>query len=147
MRILAHIAAMAGAASLLVQAAPASADKAEGWAKWMERAQRIEDALISTSSPQLDSACKGVTGTVIGQGFAFPYWGQGLIQVCQVGQAAYHGSENNRRSRQICGDLKRVARIMSESKPVAEAPGAHELSQKISATLIEVRDQLCVNFR
>ena len=32
----------------------------------------------------IKDACTGVTGTVIGQGMAFPMWGQELIGVCRV---------------------------------------------------------------
>jgi hypothetical protein len=122
-------------------------DKAEGWRNWTERATRISDAIYTGDSPGLDSACKGVTGTVVSQGFQFPYWAQSLIQVCTVAQAGYHGSGHNRRSKQICNDLKDVSRKIGKSEPVAEGPGAHEIAQRISKQLLAVRDQLCVNFR
>lgn len=123
-------------------------DKAEGWANWTERAERIFAALQSGESARLDSACKGVTGTVIGQGFQFPGWGQSLIQVCTVTQAAYHGSGNNRRSKQICKDLPRVSKLIGKAVETPESgPRAPQVAKLISRIMLEIRDQVCVNFR
>lgn len=139
------VAALVGA--LVLPGIAAARDKAEGWANWTARAERIFAALASGESARLDSACKGVTGVVIGQGFQFPGWGQSLIQVCTVTQAAYHGSGNNKRSKQICKDLPRVAKLIGKSTEVPEGPGAHKVAQNISKVMLEIRDQLCVNFR
>jgi len=147
MKLRAMLTTAALAAALTLPGIAEAKDKAEGWANWTERAQRILAALASGESPQLDSACKGVTGTVIGQGFQFPGWGQALIQVCTVTQAAYHGSGNNRRSKRICNDLQDVSKRIGKSSEVPEGPGAHKVAQNISKAMLEVRDQLCVNFR
>lgn len=124
-------------------------DKAEGWRNWTERAERIEAALLrgESYSAGLDSACKGVTGVVIGQGFQFPGWGQALIQVCTVTQAAYHGSNNNRRSKQICNDLKSVAGKIGKATPTPESGNASEVAIRISHIMLAIRDQACENFR
>jgi hypothetical protein len=139
------IAALAGA--LILPGIAAAKDRAEGWANWTARAERIYEALINGDSARLDSACKGVTGVVIGQGFQFPGWGQSLIQVCTVTQAAYHGSNDNRRSKQICKDLPRVSALIGKSTEIPEGPGAHKIAQQISRAMLEIRDQVCVNFR
>ncbi|MCW3846175.1 hypothetical protein OF829_02920 [Sphingomonas sp. LB-2] len=121
-------------------------DRAEGWRNWTERAERILAAMQSGESARLDSACTGVTRTVIGQGFAFPGWAQSLIQVCTVTQAAYHGSENSRRSKRICSDLRSVSKKIGKAAPVPESPDAHRIAQRISRIMIEIRNQACVNF-
>ncbi len=121
-------------------------DKAEGWANWTERAERIQTAIVSGGSAGLDSACKGVTGVVIGQGFQFPRWGQSLIQVCTVMQAAYHGSGNNRRSKQICKDIKNVAETLGKATDIPEAPRAQGVAQGISHLMMVAREKLCENF-
>ena len=134
------------AAALLLPAPVEARDKAEGWRNWTDRAERIFDAIQSGESRRLDSACTGVTRTVIGQGFQFPGWAQSLIQVCTVTQAAYHGSNNNRRSKQICSDLRGVSKKIGKATPVPEAPDAHRVAQRISRIMIAVRNQVCVNF-
>jgi hypothetical protein len=124
-------------------------DKAEGWAAWTARAERIEAALLrgESYSAGLDSACKGVTGTVIGQGFAFPRWAQSLIQVCTVTQAAYHGSSNNRRSKTICNNLKDVAKQIGKATPTPESGHASDVALRLSRIMLAIRDQACENFR
>jgi uncharacterized membrane protein len=135
------------AAALILPASAAPRDKADGWRNWTERAERIFVAIQSGESARLDSACKGVTGTVIGQGFQFPRWGQALIQVCTVTQAAYHGSNNNKRSKTICKDLRTVSGQIGKATDVPEGPGARDVAIRLSRIMIEIRDQMCVNFR
>lgn len=137
------------AATLVIPSIAEARDRTEGWARWTARAERIEAALLQgeSYSAGLDSACTGVTGTVIGQGFAFPGWGQALIRVCTVAQAAYHGSNNNRRSRQICRDLPSVAKQIGKATPTPESGRASEVALRISRILFAIRDQACVNFR
>ena len=141
------IAATALSCALVLPANAAPRDRADGWHAWTERAERIFVAIQSGESPRLDSACKGVTGTVIGQGFAFPRWAQALIQVCTVTQAAYHGSNNNRRSKQICKDLASVSKQIGKATEVPEDPRARDVAIRLSRIMIEMRDQMCVNFR
>jgi len=120
-------------------------DRAEGWANWTERAERIEAAMLSQSgtSARLDSACKGVTGTVIGQGFQFPGWAQALIPVCTVTQAAFHGSDYRRRSKQICRDLIDNSKRIGKATEVPEAPRAHLVAQRLSYEMIALHNQIC----
>ena len=135
------------AAALILPANAAPRDKADGWRNWTERAERIFVAIQSGESARLDSACKGVTGTVIGQGFAFPRWAQALIQVCTVTQAAYHGSNNNKRSKTICKDLRSVSAQIGKATDVPEYPQAKDVAIRLSRIMLEIRDQVCVNFR
>jgi hypothetical protein len=141
--------ATALAAALTLPGIAEAKDKAEGWANWTERAERIEAALLrgESYSAGLDSACKGVTGTVIGQGFQFPGWAQALIPVCTVTQAAYHGSQNNRRSKQICNDLKDVSKRIGKATPTPESGRASEVALRIARVMLVIRDQACDNFR
>lgn len=118
-------------------------DKAEGWRNWTERAERIETALLSTDSRQLDSACSGVTGTVVSHGFQFPYWAQSLIQVCTVTQAAYHGSLERKRSTRICKDLTSVSRIIGKAVDTPESGNAAAVAQRLSTDMMLIREQVC----
>lgn len=134
------------AVALVLPGIAEARDRAQGWHNWTERAERIFAALQSGESRRLDSACSGVTRTVVGQGFAFPGWAQSLIQVCTVTQAAYHGSENNRRSKTICKGLREASKKIGKATPVPEDPDAHRVALRLSRILIEVRNQVCVNF-
>ena len=135
------------AAALALPGVAEARDKAEGWRNWTQRAERIFAAIQTGESARLDGACRGVTGTVIGQGFQFPGWARALIEVCTVTQAAYHGSGNNRRSRQICKDLKTVSGQIGKATEVPEGPGARDVAIRLSRIMIEIRDHVCVNFR
>lgn len=134
------------AAALALPGIAEARDKADGWRNWTERAERIFVAIQEGQSAGLDSACKGVTGTVIGQGFQFPGWARSLIQVCTVTQAAYHGSGNNKRSKQICKDLKTVSGQIGKATEIPEGPGARDVAIRLSRIMIEVRNQVCPNF-
>jgi hypothetical protein len=127
---------------LLLAATPALAgDKAAGWAKWVERAERIEAAMLSGEQnfrPQIKLACNGVTGTVIGQGFQFPYWAQSLIQVCTTlkDDAAY-GNKHQ------CRSVKSVIANLRKAEPVPEAPRAEPIARNIAEMLQIAYDQQC----
>ena len=149
MRIRNHLAIAALACTLVLPGIAQARDKAEGWANWTERAERIEAALLrgEGGSAGLDSACKGVTGTVVGQGFQFPRWAQSLIQVCTVTQATYHGSNNNPRSKTICKELPDVAKQIGKATPTPESGHASDVAVRISRIMLTIRDQACANFR
>jgi hypothetical protein len=149
MHIRGTLAIAALACALILPGIAAAKDKAEGWAAWTERAERIEAALLrgESYSAGLDSACTGVTRVVIGQGFQFPRWAQSLIQVCTVTQAAYHGSNNNRRSKTICNNLKDVAKQIGKATPTPESGHASEVALRLSRVMLAIRDQACENFR
>lgn len=149
MHIRGTLATVALACALTLPGVAEAKDKAEGWAAWTARAERIEAALLrgESFSAGLDSACTGVTRTVIGQGFQFPRWAQSLIQVCTVTQAAYHGSSNNRRSKTICNNLKDVAKQIGKATPTPESGRASDVALRISRIMLAIRDQACENFR
>ena len=105
----------------LVAAQPAEAkSKEEAWAAWTERAQRIDFALKVHDSEAvyraaIKDACTGVTGTVIGQGMAFPMWGQELIGVCRVAKDTWlYGGKKGK----YCKDVKRSAKVIGKAEPV-----------------------------
>lgn len=132
------------ATTLAISTAPACArDKAQAWAKWVERAGRIEAAMISgeeVSKPLLKSVCSGVTGTVIGQGFQFPRWAQSLIQVCTALKDDWIYSSRKRQ----CNDVKHAIRALNEATPVAEAPAAAPVALRIAAVLQSAYEGGCV---
>jgi hypothetical protein len=146
MRVRGTLAIVALACALTLPAIAEAKDRAEGWAHWIERVERIEAAISSTgdASARLDSACTGVTRTVIGQGFAFPRWAQSLIQACTVTQAAFHGSDYRKRSKNICKGLVDVSKQLGKATEVAEAPRAHLVAQRLSYELIALHNQVCM---
>jgi len=146
MKVIKFLALAALSATLILPGIAEARDRAEGWRNWTERAERIFVAIQEGESARLDSACKGVTGTVIGQGFQFPGWARALIQVCTVTQAAYHGSGNNKRSKQICKDLKSVSAQIGKATEEPDSGNASEVAHRLSRIMIEVRNQVCPNF-
>ena len=133
----------AGACALalggMIAAVPAEAkSKQEAWAAWVERAQKIDFALKvqdeTVYKEMIKGACNGVTGTVIGQGMAFPMWGQELIGVCR---AAKDNWIYGHRKGAFCKDVKRSAKVLARAEPVPEAPEAERLAKDISAIMTE----------
>jgi hypothetical protein len=146
MHIRGTLATVALACALTLPGIAAAKDRAEGWANWIERVERIEAAMTSTggASARLDSACTGVTRTVIGQGFQFPGWARALIQACTATQAAFHGSDYRKRSKSICKGLIDVSRQMGKATEVAESPRAHLVALRFSYELIALHNQVCM---
>ncbi|RYE04359.1 MAG: hypothetical protein EOP61_00865 [Sphingomonadales bacterium] len=137
------LAAMALITATLFPGVAAAGDKAAGWAKWADRAELIYTSTLADNSMRIETACKGVTGVVIGQGFQFPYWGQSLIQVCDVLKAAEKESSTRRRRGQVCSDLKRLAKIMNKAEPVPEEPRAAVVAHDIGKMLLTLNEQSC----
>jgi hypothetical protein len=131
------------AALLMLPNTPAMAgDKTAGWAKWVERAERIEAAMLSGEEnfkPRIKEACTGVTGTVVSQGFQFPYWAQGLIQLCAVVKDDWRYSYRKPQ----CKDAKRVIAILNKATPVPEAPRADIVAKSIATILQMGYDNQC----
>lgn len=131
---------------LILPSAPAQAgDRTSGWAKWVERAERIEAAMESGDEnfkPRIKEACTGVTGTVIGQGFQFPYWAQGLIQLCSVIKDDWRYSYRKPQ----CKDAKRVIAILNKATPVPEAPRAEPVAKRIATMLQMSYDSQCKRY-
>jgi hypothetical protein len=130
-------------AMLMVPANPALAgDKTEGWAKWVERAELIEAAMSvgeENFKPQIKAACSGVTGTVIGQGFQFPYWAQNLIQVCTVLKDNWLYTSGKRK----CSDAKKIIANLNKATPVEENPRADRIAKNIAEMLQISYDVQC----
>jgi len=143
MRISGFLAAAAIIAATLFPGSASAGDKAAGWAKWADRAELIYNSTLADSPMRIQTACKGVTGVVIGQGFQFPYWGQSLIQVCTVLTAAEKESGTRRRRSKLCSDLRRLAKIMNKAEPVAEEPRAAIAAHHIAEVLTVMDKQSC----
>lgn len=142
---------MARAVALMMIAAtamPASAaDKATGWHNWADRGERITLAIQSLNPAQLQSACDGVTGTVIGQGFQFPYWGQQLIGVCRVYRSLFSHLRDLTTTRATkqreCKDLKQLRGNLAKATDIAEEPRALPIAQMLVAHMDAMRDVYC----
>ena len=137
------MAAVIVAAGLMGASVAEAKDRAEAWATWSARAQSIDDALQSGSMEPVKTACNGVTGMLIGQGFQFPYWAQGLIPVCRVSKDLWLYSGSKRGVKRWCSDLKGAAAQIGKAEPVAEAPRASEIARDISLRMTASYDELC----
>lgn len=142
-KVLGTMATMVAMAGIATASVAEAKTKEDGWKAWIERASAIDAALKQTDSSQMKAACSGVTGTVIGQGFQFPYWGQSLIQVCQVSKDLWLYTMSRRGQKRWCSDIKDVANKIGEATPVAEGPGAAEVALDISATMKLGYEQAC----
>jgi len=125
------------AAILVLAGSPvlaSAADKAAGWRNWADRGQ-------------LDGACDGVTGTVIGQGFQFPYWGQQLIGVCRVYRSLFSHLKDNSTTRSAkkseCKELKQVRGNLAKATDVAEEPRALPVAQELVVLIEAMQDVYC----
>ena len=139
------------AATILVLAGSpvlaSAADKATGWRNWADHGERIALAIRAVNPAQLDSACQGVTGTVVGQGFQFPYWGQQLIGVCRVyGRLFDHlkdGNTTRSAKKSECKELKQARNNLAKATDVAEEPRALPLAQTRVVLMDAMRDTYC----
>lgn len=142
--MISNIAAIAVLAVALVSADAAEArTKEEGWKAWTERATAIDAALKQTDAGPIKAACSGVTGTVIGQGFQFPYWGQALMNVCQVSKDLWLYRSSRRGMKRWCSDVKDVAKQIGKATAVPEGPGAAEVALDLSTGLMSAYDEVC----
>ena len=124
-----------------------AADKAAGWHHWADRGERIALAVRAVNPAQLDSACDGVTGTVIGQGFQFPYWGQQLIGVCRVYRSLFSHLKDNSTTRAAkkneCKTLKQVRGNLAKATDVAEEPRALPVAKELVVLIEAMQDVYC----
>jgi len=137
------MAAVVVAAGLTGASVAEAKDRAEAWAIWSARAQAIDDALQGGEIGPMKTACNGVTGMLISQGFQFPYWAQGLIPVCRVSKDLWIYSGSKRGVKKWCGDVKDAAGQIGKAEPVAEAPRASVIALNISARMRASYEQLC----
>jgi len=118
-----------------------------GWRNWADRGERIVAAIGAVNPGQLDGACDGVTGTVIGQGFQFPYWGQQLIGVCRVYRSLFSHLKDNSTTRSAkkseCKELKQVRGNLAKATDVAEEPRALPVAQELVVLIEAMQDVYC----
>lgn len=138
-------AAMLMLAGMSVSAA--AADKAAGWHNWADRGERIVAAIGAVNPAQLGSACDGVTGTVVGQGFQFPYWGQQLIGVCHVYRSLFShlrdGTTTRSAKKGECKELKQVGSNLAKATDIAEEPRALLIAQELVVHIDAMREVYC----
>jgi hypothetical protein len=142
--------ALRAAAMLMLAGAAmpaAAADKAAGWHNWADRGERIVAAIGAVNPAQLGSACDGVTGTVVGQGFQFPYWGQQLIGVCHVYRSLFShlrdGTTTRSAKKGECKQLKQVGGNLAKATDVAEEPRALPVAQQLVVLIDAMREVYC----
>ena len=135
--------AVLAAVGLMTAGVAEARDKAEGWKNWSDRAEAIETALHQPDQVSIKTACSGVTGTIIGQGFQFPRWAMGLMPTCQVSKDLWLYKGSRRGVKRWCSDLKDAGNQLGKAEPVAEAPNAAPIALRLSATLLASYDEVC----
>ncbi len=130
----------------------ALADQAFGWANWEAKAAAILAALQEPGHGEgkrqhVKQACSGITGTVIGQGFQFPYWAQQLIPMCrEIDDIVGSDKEVSHRYWALqCKELKRYSGQLGKATPVAVAPTAHDKALALSAFMANYYEQECAH--
>ena len=139
-------------------ALPASAGNPEreaaGWKNWADFTGNIianvGEGNYNTAG--VKAACKGVTGMTISQGFQFPYWGQSVIQACQVyddvGDFNDFFSVGNderkkirkRMQKSVCKQAERVAENLGKATPIASEPRAQQLAFDLAESMGRIYD-------
>jgi hypothetical protein len=88
-----------------------------------------------------------VTGTVVGQGFQFPYWGQQLIGVCHVYRSLFSHLKDNSTTRSAkkseCKELKQVGGNLAKATDVAEEPRALPVAQQLVVLIDAMHEVYC----
>ena len=157
-----RIAACALACALTAAASPsalaASPEReAAGWKNWADFTVNIAANVGENeyNGAGVKEACNGVTGMTIGQGFQFPYWGQSVIQACQVyaelgdvnGSLAMASSSNDllkkvfkRKKKSLCKDSERVAENLGKATPIASEPRAQQLAFDLAESMGRIYD-------
>lgn len=130
----------------------AFADQTTGWANWEAKASEILAAVQAPGHSEakrqsVKAACKGVTGTVIGQGFAFPRWAQGLMPMCaDIDDIVGGDREVGHRSWKIqCRSIKNYRDQLGKATPVAIAPTAHEKALALASFLGAYYERECAH--
>lgn len=143
---------LTAAAALFALPTAASADTAAGWANWEAKASEILAAVEAPGHGEakrqgVKAACKGVTGTVIGQGFAFPRWAQGLMPMCaDIDDIVGADKEVARRNWRIqCRSIKNYRDQLGKATPVAIAPTAHEKALALASFLGAYYERECAH--
>lgn len=128
-----------------------------GWKNWADFTENVvaNTGENSYNAAGVKAACKGVTGMTIGQGFQFPYWGQSVIQACQVfdqlgdvnGNLAMASSSDDllkkifkRKKKSLCRDSERVAENLAKATPIASEPRAQQLAFDLAESMGRIYD-------
>jgi hypothetical protein len=125
----------------------AIADQATGWARWEAKAAEILAAVQAPGHSEakrqsVKQACK-----VIGQGFAFPRWAQGLMPMCaDIDDIVGGDREVGRRNWHIqCRSIKNYRDQLGKATPVAIAPTAHEKALALASFLGAYYENECAH--
>ena len=152
LRLMALAVALSSVCSIAMAADPAR--EAAGWKNWADFTQNIaanvgEDGYNAAG---VKTACKGVTGMTIGQGFQFPYWGQSVIQACHVYEDvgdfnAFFSVGNDQRkairkrmNKNVCKDAERVAGNLGKATAIASEPRAQQLAFDLAESMGRIYD-------
>lgn len=154
-----RIAAAALACTLAVSlplSAPAASPEREaaGWKNWADFTANIAANVGEGhyNAAGVKAACKGVTGMTIGQGFQFPYWGQSVIQACQVYEDVGDfndffsvGNDERKKIRKrmqktVCKQSEKVAGNLGKATPIASEPRAQQLAFDLAESLGRIYD-------
>ena len=140
---------------------PATAGNADreaaGWKNWADFTANIvaNAGENNFNANGVNAACKGVTGMTISQGFQFPYWGQSVIQACQVyselgsinGNLGMASSSDDlvkkvfkRKKKSLCKDSERVAGNLGKATPIASEPRAQALAFDLAESMGRIYD-------
>ena len=155
LRLAAFAIALSSVSSIALAASPER--EATGWKNWADFTENVATNVDedSYSAAGVKAACKGVTGLTIGQGFQFPYWGQSVIQACQVyaelgdvnGNLAMASSSNDllkkifkRQKKSLCKDSERVAENLGKATPIASEPRAQQLAFDLAESMGRIYD-------
>lgn len=143
---------------LSLSAAAGNPDReAAGWKTWADFTANIvaNTGENNYNANGVSAACKGVTGMTISQGFQFPYWGQSVIQACQVyselgsinGNLAMASSSDDlmkkvfkRKKKSLCRDSERVAENLGKATPILSEPRAQPLAFDLAESMGRIYD-------
>lgn len=154
-RIAAAALVCALASGLPLSASAASPEReAAGWKNWADFTANIAANVGEGhyNAAGVKAACKGVTGMTIGQGFQFPYWGQSVIQACQVYEDVGDFNEffsigndqrkaiRKRMQKSVCKQAERVAGNLGKATPIASEPRAQELAFDLAESMGRIYD-------
>ncbi len=128
--------------------------EAAGWKNWADFTANIAANVGegNYNAAGVKAACKGVTGMTIGQAFQFPYWGQSVIQACQVYDDVGDFNEffsvgndqrkkiRKRMNKSLCKDAERVAGNLGKATPVASEPRAQQLAFDLAESMGRIYD-------
>lgn len=155
LRLAALAVVLSGVFSIAVAADPAR--EAAGWKNWADFTENVVANVGENdyNAAGVQAACKGATGMTIGQGLQFPYWGQSVIQACQVydqlgdvnGNLGMASSSDDllkkifkRKKKSLCKDSERVAGNLGKATPIASEPRAQPLAFDLAESMGRIYD-------